>query len=64
MGVLSTGRPLSWSEIIPVRSILKTHAVNDLISILDKHRNRRNDDFLWGDEVKLIFLLFKKMNLF
>jgi len=51
MGVLSTGRPLTWSEINPVRSILKQHAVNDLIEILRKHRHRRNDRFLWGDEV-------------
>lgn len=51
MGVLSTGRPLNWSEIVGVRSILKTHALNDLILILNKHLKRRNDDFLWGDEV-------------
>jgi glutamate--cysteine ligase catalytic subunit len=56
MGVLSTGRPLSWSEIIPVRSILKKHALNDLINIFNKHRERRNDDFLWGDEVKYLFI--------
>ena len=55
MGVLSTGRPLTWSEIASVRSILKKHALNDLISILNKHR-RRNDNFLWGDEVSYSFL--------
>jgi hypothetical protein len=62
MGVLSTGRPLNWSEIIPVRSILKNHALNDLIRILNRHRKRRNDAFLWGDEVNysllLLYLIF------
>jgi len=51
MGVLSDGRPLTWSEIVPVRSILKTHALNDLILIFNKHLQRRKDDFVWGDEV-------------
>ena len=56
MGILSTGRPLTWSEIASVvRSILKKHALNDLINILNKHR-RRNDNFLWGDEVSYSFL--------
>jgi glutamate--cysteine ligase catalytic subunit len=51
MGVLSVGRPLNWNEIVPVLSILKNHALKDLINILLKHRQRRNDPFLWGDEV-------------
>jgi hypothetical protein len=62
MGVLSIGRPLTWSEIVSVRSILKNYALNDLISILTKHRTRRNDDFLWGDEVKYLF--YKKKTFF
>jgi len=62
MGILSNGRPLNWSEIVSVRSILKNHALNDLILILNKHRERTNDDFLWGDEVNyLVFFYFKKM---
>ena len=54
MGVLSTGRPLTWNEIVPIRSILKTYALKDLINILTKHRQRRNDPFLWGDEVSYL----------
>jgi len=58
MGVLSTGRPLDWSEIVSVRSILKNHALNDLILILNKHRQRTKDDFLWGDEVSYTVFFF------
>jgi hypothetical protein len=58
MGVLSIGRPLTWSEIVSVRSTLKNYALNDLILILNKHRTRRNDDFLWGDEVS--FIVFRR----
>jgi len=53
MGVLATGRALTWAEILPLRLILKNHALNDLISIWNKHRHRTNDHFLWGDEVRL-----------
>ncbi|CAF0977804.1 unnamed protein product [Adineta steineri] len=58
MGVLSTGRPLTWNEIVPYRSILKNHALNDLITILNKHRHRTNDAFLWGDEIEYSLLRF------
>ena len=51
MGIISVGRPLNYNEIVSVRSKLKEDALNDLISILKKHRERRNDPFLWGDEV-------------
>ena len=51
MGILSAGRPLSYSEIVSVRSKLLESALDDLISILVKHRQRRKDDFFWGDEV-------------
>lgn len=62
MGVLSTGRPLTWSEISQVRSILKTHALNDLILIWKKHRSRTNDDFLWGDEIEYTLVRFDHQN--
>lgn len=51
MGVLSIGRPLDYNEIVCVRSKLKEDALNDLISILKKHEERKKDPFLWGDEV-------------
>ena len=51
MGVLSAGRPLTWKEIVEVRTLLKNDACNDLIKILRKHLQRKNDPFLWGDEV-------------
>ena len=57
MGVLSRGRPLTWSEILPIRTLVKQHALNDLISIIVKHRCRTNDRFLWGDEVLLVHCL-------
>ena len=62
MGVLSICRPLTWSEIVSVKSILKNSALNDLISILNKHRTRRNDDFLWGDEIEYSLLRFDHSN--
>jgi glutamate--cysteine ligase catalytic subunit len=56
MGILSIGRPLNWSEIVSVKSILKNHALKDLINIFNKHRQRTNDHFLWGDEVSYLFI--------
>ena len=45
MGVLSAGRPLTWKEIVEVRTLLKNDACNDLIKILRKHSQRKNDPF-------------------
>lgn len=60
MGILSLGRPLNYNEIVAVKSQLKSDALNDLISIFVKHRERRNDEFLWGDEVRLFLLISDK----
>ncbi|UJR24145.1 hypothetical protein I4U23_027111 [Adineta vaga] len=62
MGVLSTGRPLDWKEIVQVRSILKEHALNDLIHILNQHSQRKNDEFLWGDEIEYSLIRFDHEN--
>lgn len=51
MSQLLTDRALNWSEIVQIKSILKNHALNDLISIFKTHRHRTNNRFLWGDEV-------------
>ncbi|CAM2724594.1 unnamed protein product [Rotaria socialis] len=62
MGILSNGRPLNWSEIQSVKTILKNHALNDLILILNKHKKRHNDEFLWGDEIEYSLIRFNHEN--
>lgn len=56
MGKILDGRLLSWSEIVSVKSILKTNVINDLILIFEKYFKRKNHSFLWGDEVSRNFL--------
>lgn len=51
MGLQKSGRPLSWDEIVAVRDILRNYALSQLLRIYEKHKDRRGDCFLWGDEV-------------
>ncbi|CAF1500131.1 unnamed protein product [Adineta ricciae] len=62
MGVLSAGRPLTWKEIVEVRTLLKNDACNDLIKIFRKHSERKNDPFLWGDEIEYSLVRFDHEN--
>ncbi len=51
MGLQKSGFPLSWSEIVAGRDILRNNALSQLLRIFEKHKDRRRDCFLWGDEV-------------
>jgi hypothetical protein len=51
MGLLTEGHPLSWSEIVAVRHVLRTYALSGLVRTFEKCKDRQGDCFFWGDEV-------------
>ena len=51
MGLLTEGIPLSWDEIVAVRGLVRSYALDQLIRIFQKSKDRQNDSFVWGDEV-------------
>jgi hypothetical protein len=50
MGLLSEGQPLNWIEIKAVLEQIQTYAVDQLIRIYNKCKNRQGDAFTWGDD--------------
>ena len=54
MGLLTEGAPLSWKEIIAARELVQSYALDQLIRIFQKSKDRQNDCFKWGDEVRKI----------
>ncbi len=55
MGLLSEGQPLNWIEIKAVLEQIQNYAVDQLIRIYNKCKNRQGDAFTWGDEVYSIY---------
>lgn len=57
MGLLKdvSGKPIQWLPLIHSREIerQKKKALDHLLYIWDKYRNRDGDPYLWGDEASL-----------
>jgi glutamate--cysteine ligase catalytic subunit len=51
MGLLSQGRPLTWTEIKAALEQIRTYGVDQLIHVYNKCKGRQKDAFIWGDEV-------------
>jgi hypothetical protein len=51
MGLLSQGRPLTWTEIKVALEPIRTYGVDQLIHVYNKFKDRQKDAFTWGDEV-------------
>jgi len=51
MGLLSEGRPLTWTEIKVALEQIRTYGVDQLIHVYNKFKDRQKDAFTWGDEV-------------
>ncbi|CAF1186572.1 unnamed protein product [Didymodactylos carnosus] len=58
MGLLEEGHPLTWNQIAVHLPELKKQALEQLIRIWEKNKNRTNDTQTWGDEVGLKIVEF------
>jgi glutamate--cysteine ligase catalytic subunit len=64
MGLLSEGRPLTWTEIKAALDQLRTYGLSQLVHVYDKHKERQGDSFTWGDEVLYCIVLIINLSIF
>ncbi len=51
MGLIVDGRPLTWAEGRKHAGHIKDHGITQLINIWKAAKDRKDDEFLWGEEV-------------
>ncbi|KAI9293221.1 GCS-domain-containing protein [Neoconidiobolus thromboides FSU 785] len=61
MGLLTTGVPLEWDEIVPYSKLIKERGIQQFISLYKRNSSRKNDVLTWGDEIEYFVV---KMNHF
>ena len=58
MGFMAEGNTLGWEEAAKHAEFIRQHGIQQLLSIYNKYKDRKNDRLQWGDEVCLsLFLL-------
>ena len=58
MGLLSQGVPLDWISSLPYHNYIKQHGIIQFLNIYNTYHNRKDDIFLWGDEVEMLLIDF------
>lgn len=54
MGLLSEGKPLSWSEAAEKADYVREQGIIQFLNQYEKYKDRRGDNLVWGDEVPLV----------
>lgn len=62
MGLLSLGTPLDWEKSREHNEHVRLHGISQLINMFRQHGLRRNDSFLWGDEIEYMIVDFDDTN--
>lgn len=58
MGLLATGRPLTWEEASEHREYVREHGVTQFINTFARCKDMAGRELLWGDEIEYgIFVL-------
>jgi len=52
MGLLYLGTPLTWDEAKQHAEHVRYHGVTQFLHIWDRLKDRKDDELLWGDEVR------------
>ena len=53
MGRLVNGTPLDWSEIKKLGPFVRQQAVLQFLRVYQQEKERKNEPFKWGDEVRV-----------
>ena len=51
MGLLSLGTPLHWNDAKKYADHVRSHGIDQFLSVYRKQRSRQKQCLLWGDEV-------------
>ncbi|CAM0141049.1 glutamate--cysteine ligase [Umbelopsis sp. WA50703] len=62
MGLLSLGTPLKWSEAKQFADHVRSHGIDQFLSIYHKMKDKQKDCLLWGDEVEYIVISYDEEN--
>lgn len=58
MGLLSVGKPFSWSDARDHRKYVRDHGVVQFLKTYERVKDITNDELLWGDEVNYVLVLW------
>lgn len=58
MGLLSQGSPLSWEQTKKHADHVRKHGILQFLNIYNKVKDRQKDVLKWGDEVRIIYVLY------
>ncbi|KAG9043073.1 hypothetical protein FS837_010057 [Tulasnella sp. UAMH 9824] len=58
MGLQAKGRPLPWPEAKNYFGHIREHGLIQLVNIWNKYKSRRDDIFLWGEEIECMLIAF------
>lgn len=56
MGFLTEGDTLPWEEAKKWANYIREHGIVQFLNIYRRNRSRTNENLLWGDEVRLLFM--------
>lgn len=56
MGLLSLGTPLDWNDAKSHNNHVRKNGIEQLKNIFNQHYSRKNDNFLWGDEIEYMLV--------
>ena len=57
MGLLSLGTPLAWEDALSLSEHVRTHGIEQFLSIWRKEQGRQDDALLWGDELEYMVVV-------
>jgi glutamate--cysteine ligase catalytic subunit len=52
MGLLTTGKPLSWDEAKLQSDYVRNQGIEQFINLYNRNKDRKGDNLKWGDEVR------------
>ncbi|KAG9123479.1 hypothetical protein FRC07_014885 [Ceratobasidium sp. 392] len=62
MGKLNEGTPLSWEEGLKHADYIREHGITQFLNLWNRQKDRRDDKFLWGDELEYIVISYDYKN--
>ncbi|KAI8146644.1 glutamate-cysteine ligase-domain-containing protein [Fennellomyces sp. T-0311] len=62
MGLLSLGTPLHWNEAKQHADHVRSHGIDQFLSVYKKQRSKQKSCLLWGDEVEYVVVKIDKEN--